>query len=182
MLLPRVEGFLHRLIRYAAEGNWFLLSTMALAFVCTATALIPVTSIIVAAVLLVPVRWKGVALVTALGSATGATTLVTIFHHMGWSQLYAHFPELTTQSTWIETMDWSQRHGTLALFLIAALPLPQTPALAFFAMTKPDYAQVFLAMLAGKGLKYTVCAWGTAHFPKYIHHVMGEVMPLNTKG
>ena len=57
-------------------------------------------------------------------------------------------------------------HGPLALFLIAASPLPQTPALIFFAIAHHDYPAVFVAMLAGKIIKYGLFAWLASHFPE----------------
>lgn len=173
MLLPRLEGFLQRWVRLAAESRLFLPLTGLLAFTGTATALFPVTSVVVPAVLLVPERWKQLALVTALGSALGATALVLFFHHLGWSQIYVHFPELTNQVRWVELSRWINQHGTFALFVIAASPLPQTPALAFFSLTEPDYAAVFGAMLMGKGLKYSVFAWISKRFPRYFAQWLG---------
>lgn len=174
MLLPRIEGLLHRLIRHAAEGNWLLLMTLGLAFVGTLSSSIPVTSIVVPAVLLVPRRWPAIAGVAALGSAVGATVLVMVFHHMGWAQLYAHFPELNDHPSWLRVISWTERHGTLALFLVAVLPVPQTPALVFFAISRPDYGLVFMAMLAGKGLKYALFAWVAARFPQRFHRLLGN--------
>lgn len=174
MVLPRIEGLLHRLIRQAAEGNWLLLMTLGLAGAATFTASVPVTSIVVPAVLLVPARWKGIAATSALGSALGATLLVVAFHHMGWSQLYAHFPELNDHPSWLKVMHWTEEHGLFALFLVAVLPVPQTPALAFFAMSRPDYVLVFMAMLLGKGLKYSLFAWVAARFPQQLHRLLGS--------
>jgi len=179
-LLPRLESTLHRLIRYAAEGNRLLLMTLALAFLGTLSSSIPVTSIVIPAVLLVPLRWKGIAAVAALGSALGATLLVMVFHHIGWAQLYQQFPELNAHPSWKAVMDWSAHHGTWALLLIAALPLPQTPALVFFAIARPDYGLVFMAMLAGKALKYSLFAWVAARFPQHFKGVFGNDLP-NTK-
>lgn len=103
---------------------------------------------------------------SALGSAVGATVLVMAFHQLGWTQLYERFPELATHDNWRRIIEWVASFGALALFLIAASPLPQTPALIFFGIARQDYQSVFLAMLAGKILKYGLFAWLAARFPE----------------
>jgi membrane protein YqaA with SNARE-associated domain len=132
----------------------------------TLTAAYPVTALVVPAVLLAPRRWRMIAIFASLGSALGATLLVDAFHHWGWSQIYQHFPELESSQTWQEVMDWARAYGTLALFLVAASPLPQTPALIVFGVSRQDYAWVFGAMLAGKLIKYGFAAWISQHLPQ----------------
>lgn len=132
----------------------------------TLTAAYPVTAVVVPAVLLVPKRRVSIAMTTALGSAIGATLLVVVFHHLGWAQAYQRFPELVTHKTWREVVAWVSNYGPGALFLIAVSPLPQTPALIFFAIARQDYFVVFVAMLCGKVIKYGLFAWAASRFPE----------------
>ena len=165
MTLPTLEGLLQRLIRDAAEGNVFLLVCMTLSLCGTISAAYPVTAVVVPAALLVPPRWRQIAAMTALGSALGATLLVIAFHHLGWAQIYGRFPELATHATWSQVIAWVSSYGTLALFLIAVSPLPQTPALIFFGIARQDYLSVFIALLLAKSLKYSLFAWMATRFP-----------------
>ena len=164
-MLPRLEGFLQRLLRRAAEGRSFLLTCAALAFTGTCTAGYPVTAIVVPATLLAPQRWKAIALAATLGSALAATALVIVIHHAGWSTLYAHYPQLAGHPDWLRVMSWAAQYGTLALFLVALSPLPQTPALIIFGIARPDYLGVLLAVFAGKLIKYSTFAWITRRAP-----------------
>lgn len=175
-MLPRREGRLQRLLRYAAEGNRLLLVCLALAIGGTVSAAYPITSVVVPAVLLVPRRWSRIAAVTALGSAIGATALLVFFHHLGWAQLYARYPELIGHPGWSRVMAWTDDYGILALFAVAALPLPQTPALAVFAIARPDYPSAFLAILAGKLLKYLAFAWLAARAPQRLGNGLGALL------
>ena len=175
MALPKPEGLLQHLIRVSAEGPWFLLVCMALSLGGTMSATYPVTAVVVPAALLVPCRWRRIAALTALGSALGATLLVLVFHHLGWAQLYEHFPELTRHATWIRVMTWVSSYGTVALFAIAVSPLPQTPALIFFGIARHDYFTVFAAMLAGKFVKYGLFAWFAARFPERFSDGIGNL-------
>lgn len=168
----KVEDSLRRLLRHSAEGHAFLLTCATLALAGTLTAAYPVTAVIVPAALLAPKRWLKITLVTALSSA-----LVILFHHMGWVQIYEHFPELATHPQWSRVMDWVASYGVIALFVIAATPLPQTPALIFFGgVARPDYLGVFVAMLFGKLIKYGVFAWLTAHFPERFNDGVGAML------
>ena len=165
MDFPKFEGAVTSLVRTAADTPWFLLACAGMAVLGTLTALFPVTVVVVPAVLLVPSRWKPVALVCALGSAVGATALTLGFHHLAWAQVYQQFPEFASHPSWVRAMQWVERYGAWALFAIAASPLPQTPALLVFAITRQDYVDVFVAIFAGKLLKYSVMAWLASRFP-----------------
>lgn len=164
--LPRIEGLLQRLIRQAAESRYLLVACSGLAFAGTVSAAYPVTAVIVPAALLAPHRWRAVSVVSAIASAVGATVLVVFFHHLGWAPMHAHFPSLASDPGWARVIDWVARYGPFALFAIAASPLPQTPALIFFALARHDYFDVFIAMAAGKLFKYGLFAWAAARFPE----------------
>lgn len=166
MPLRKLEGLLQRLLREAAEGHGFLLTCAGLALAGTLTAAYPVVAVVVPAALLVPRRWLRIAAFAAFGSALGATLLVIAFHDVGWAQLYARFPELETHAAWAKVMVWVEEYGAAALFLVAVTPLPQTPALIVFGIAHHDRISVFVAMLAGKLIKYGLLAWLAARFPE----------------
>ncbi|MBI4985893.1 MAG: hypothetical protein HZC24_11305 [Rhodocyclales bacterium] len=166
-LIPsKLDRLLQRLIREAASGHGLPAVCLALSLVGTLSAAYPVTAVVVPAALLAPRRWLPLAAASALGSALGAALLVAAFHHLGWNQVYSHFPELATNESWLRTMAWVAGYGHLALFLIAASPLPQTPALLFFGMAQHDLPTIFVAMLAGKLIKYGIFAWFASRFPE----------------
>lgn len=181
MFLARIEAFLVRALQYAAAGHRLLVACMALSFTGTLTAAWPVTAVVVPATLMSAGKWRAISLVSALGSAVGATVLMLVFHHLGWTQLYERFPDLVTNPSWAKVVTWASNYGTIALFLIAASPLPQTPALMFFGALRPDYAGVFVAMLAGKLLKYGAFAWTSSHFPERVGKTLGALLQRSRK-
>lgn len=166
--MPFFQDRLRPVLQRTVSSSGFTAVCALLALLGTLTAAYPVTAVVVPAVLLAPGRWKGVSLACALGSALAATALVVAFHHMGWNQVYAYFPQLQTDSQWQQVMQWGEDYGIWALFLIAISPLPQTPALILLASSHQDYAPIFLAMLGGKILKYGFFAWLARHFPERI--------------
>jgi hypothetical protein len=58
--------------------------------------------------------------------------------------------------------------------------LPQTPALIFTAVSRLPPAEVFLALLIGKSLKYGVYAWLAATFPDYFHRIVAALLPAES--
>ncbi|SDH97828.1 hypothetical protein [Pseudomonas panipatensis] len=180
MFLPRLEGALHSALRWAGTGwrlSWLCLG---LALLGTLFAAYPITSVVVPAVLLVPRRWRSIAVFSALGSSFGALALMIVSHHMGWASLYERFPELLSDPTWLRIIDWTDSYGLLALFLVAVSPLPQTPSLIVLSMAPMHYPGVFLAILGGKLLKYLGFAWVSSRFPGRIHdflHRHGRAAP-----
>lgn len=166
MTLRKLDALLQRLIRHAAEGHGLLFTCLGLSLVGTLTAAYPVTAVVVPATLLAPRRWWAISAASALGSATGATLLVAIFHYYGWTLVYEWFPALATDPDWARVIAWAADYGVAALFVIAATPLPQTPALIFFGVSHAHYPGIFAAMLAGKLIKYGAFAWFAGRFPE----------------
>jgi membrane protein YqaA with SNARE-associated domain len=124
-----------------------------MAMAMTVSMTIPFASILIGAVLLRRDQWKEIVLVASLGSATGGLFVYLIFHYLGWNQIVDAYPDLTESKAWTDATAWVSDHGTWALLGIAAMPVPQTPALIFTAMSRLPVSEVFLAIL-GKLLKY----------------------------
>jgi membrane protein YqaA with SNARE-associated domain len=161
---PR-EGLFKETLRRAADSRRFLFLCGFLAFAGTVSVSYPVTAVVMPAALVSPRRWQSIALSSALGSALGATVLVLVFFHVGWARIYQHYPEFASHPTWQEVLGWVSDYGIAALFVIATLPLPQTPALVFFGIVRPEPFAVFLAILGAKAIKYGIFAWIVSRFP-----------------
>lgn len=159
------------LVERGTDHPAYLLLLMLLAFATTATASLPYTVILVAAVLPAPRRWLLIALVSALGSAGGATLMFKLFQHWGWAEIVRRFPELAGSGAFASASDWLDAWGLPALTVIAASPFPQTPALFLCAIGNATLAGVFLAILVGKLLKYSLLAWIAAQFPQRVAHL-----------
>jgi membrane protein YqaA with SNARE-associated domain len=141
------------------ESRWYAPLTGAIAFALTLTATIPFTAVLVGALWLTPKRWKSLVVFSSLGGALGGVLLVTGFHHLGWSPLYARFPELASSPNWVRVVQAIQDYGVAALAAVAAAPMPQTPALVIAGSAKLDPLAVFAALFAGKVVKYGVVSW-----------------------
>jgi membrane protein YqaA with SNARE-associated domain len=160
------------LLERALQGHFFLVACAGLAALGTITAAIPVTAIVVPAVLLQAKRWREIALLAALGSAAGAVVLMLAFHHLGWELVAARYPELASHTNWQAVMGWTEHYGLVALFLIAVSPLPQTPALIVLAIARHDFFAAFLVMAAAKAIKYGAYAWFAWRFPDRVLNLL----------
>ncbi len=165
MLHYLVQARLVRVLRRLAPRRRMPLVAGAMAFALTASMTVPVTAALVPATFLVPRRWRAIAAYGAFGSALGAACLLFVFHHAGWALIEAAFPQWYASPEWQRVIGWVARYGLVALFAVAALPLPQTPALILFAVSAHFLPGVVLAVFAGKLIKYGVVCGAIAMFP-----------------
>lgn len=153
-----IDRALH-VLATTTSSRWYAPLAGAIAFALTLTASVPYTAILIAALWLTPQRWKSLVLFSSLGGALGAIVLLAGFRHLGWAPLQAAYPELAAAPAWQRVVQAVQDYGVAALGVVAAAPLPQTPALAIAASAKLDPAAVFAALFVGKVVKYSVVSW-----------------------
>ncbi len=164
--LEKLEQKLQVWMERANRGNHLLGLSALLSFGGTISALYPVTAVIVTAVLMAPRRWLRLSAACSLGSALAGAVVVGVAHILGYNEIHHLFPHLISPQTWAEASRWIGDYGVWAIFGVGASPLPQMPLLIFFGIVDDRILEAFLALFAGKLLKYTVVAWVTQHFPE----------------
>ena len=164
-IIPFVVRRLGVLVERGSAGFAYPAFVGATAFGFTLSMAIPFGSILAVAVLLAPHRWKSIVLWSSLGSSLGALVLYLGFHHLGWLQIAEAYPDLTESKAWRDATRWVSSYGVYAVFGITALPLPQTPALMFAGIQRLPVAEIWLAVLLGKLVKYGIYAAVVAMFP-----------------
>jgi membrane protein YqaA with SNARE-associated domain len=102
---------------------------------------------------------------------------VLLFHQLGWQQLHALYPALLDSPGWRRVAAWTGEYGVVALFVVAALPVPQTPALIFCAIASVPGPDIFFAMLFGKAIKYSVLGALAARFPAKFRVFLNMIEP-----
>jgi membrane protein YqaA with SNARE-associated domain len=132
----------------------------------TLSMTVPVTFVLLFAVLAKPQQWLRIWLWSCFGSAIGASFLVLVFQHLVWGQIYTAFPKFETSELWLHVTNWILDYGLIALTWATALPLPQTPALILCGVTHLSVEGVFTAVLIGKLVKYGVVTRVVYHFPE----------------
>jgi membrane protein YqaA with SNARE-associated domain len=111
-------------------------------------------------------RWGAIAVGASLGAALGAALLYLVFHHLGWARLFDAYPDVVRSTAWSDATRWLSAYGVVALLVIAATPLPLTPALMFAGISRLPIIEVVLALWIGKLAKYLVYAWLASRFPE----------------
>ncbi|MDG0855841.1 VTT domain-containing protein [Roseateles puraquae] len=165
MLRRTIENRLLRALSARADRPAFPLVVAGAAAAATLSMSVPFAGLLVAAVLLAPRRWIAIACGASMGAAAGALVLYLVFHHLGWNRFFASYPDIVQSTAWRDATDWLTRYGVGSLLVIAALPLPLTPALIFAAISRLPVGEVILALWMGKLAKYLVYSWATSYFP-----------------
>ncbi|MBI5716354.1 MAG: hypothetical protein HZC37_01550 [Burkholderiales bacterium] len=166
MLRSTLESGLMRALLRRADSRAFPMAVGAVAVAATLSMSAPFATLLAAAVLMAPRRWRAIALWASLGAAFGAALLYLVFHHLGWARLFAAYPDVVRSAAWADATRWLSAYGVVALLVIAATPLPLTPALMFAGISRLPVAEVVLALWIGKLAKYLVYAWLAARFPE----------------
>lgn len=141
------------------DRRWYPVLVGALAFFATLSMSVPVVPLLYASVFLNARRWKTIAPCAAFGSGAAALILYVVFHHLDWVQLLGYLPELTRSPKWGAIASWTEDYGLPALLVIAASPLPQTPALVIVALAEFSPLTEFATIFTGKLAKYGIAAW-----------------------
>jgi membrane protein YqaA with SNARE-associated domain len=166
VLRGALEPGLMRTLLRRADSRAFPVVVGAVAVAATLSMSVPFATLLVAAVLMAPRRWGAIAVWASLGAALGAALLYLAFHHLGWARLFAAYPDVVRSSAWADATRWLSVYGVTALLVIAATPLPLTPALMFAGISRLPIAEVVLALWIGKLAKYLVYAWLASRFPE----------------
>ena len=166
MLRGAFESGLMRTLLRRADSRAFPMVVGAVAVAATLSMSVPFATLLVAAVLMAPRRWSAIAVWASLGAALGAALLYLAFHHLGWARLFAAYPDVVRSSAWGDATRWLSAYGVTALLVIAATPLPLTPALMFAGISRLPIAEVVLALWIGKLAKYLMYAWLASRFPE----------------
>ena len=145
--------------------RYYPLVVALIAFLSTATFAFPFVIVLIPAVLLAPKRWLLLGVLTGVASGVGGAVLVEIFQYMGRELVLVRYPHLVDNAYWQTAVDWMHHHGLVALAVIAASPVPQTPAIFFYSLAEPSTIEVMAAVGAGKTIKYVVLAWLTERYP-----------------
>ncbi|QKS30827.1 MAG: hypothetical protein FAZ92_02408 [Accumulibacter sp.] len=160
-----LPDWLRRLLMCSVGHRYYTAVVTAIAFGATVTFAFPFVAVLIPAVLLSPRRWRTLGFSCGVASGCGAAVLVEIFGFLGSELILSRYPELVQSAAWQTASEWLQRWGLLALMVIAAGPLPQTPALLFCALAELSTPGILLAVAIGKTAKYLFLAWGTALYP-----------------
>ncbi len=165
MKKPDMPHWVSRVLNYSAGHRYYPLVVAMVAFASTATFSFPFVIVLIPAVLLAPQRWLVLGVLTGVASGLGGGVLVEVFQFLGRELVLERYPHLVHNAHWQMATEWLHRYGLFALTVIAASPVPQTPAIFFYSLAEPSTPGVLAAVGIGKTVKYVFLAWLTARYP-----------------
>lgn len=173
---------LEKLVRSRAGRLPYVAFVSLVAFLLAVTMSFPFGSVLAAAVLLAPKRWRSLVIGSAIGSSLGAVAIYLAFHHLAWEQFLNAYPDLAKSKGWQDATQWISRYGAYALFGFALLPVPLSPALIFSSIVRLPLVEVWLAVLLGKLLKYGLYAGLVARYPARFARLYAHLLSGARKG
>ena len=153
------------MLQASAGHRYYPLVVALTAFVATVSFSFPFVMLLIPAVLIAPRRWLLLGLASGIASGAAGALLVELFGYFGREVVSARFPELVAAGSWRLASGWLDDYGLLALMLVAASPLPQTPVIFFYSLGDPSVPGALIAVGAGKCAKYVFLAWLASRYP-----------------
>ena len=164
-----------------ADVFWFPILVGLCAFLGTITLTLPTELLVAIGVLMNPPRWIAIGLCAVIGATLASLAIYLAFHHLGWELLIEWYPEIARSKLWAYSTRYLSEYGSIALFLMIALPfpIPKTPALAFVAIYRLPIYEVMLAIGLGELLRNVVYAYYVSRFPRRFVHLYPAAVGTN---
>ncbi len=166
-----------------ADVPWFPVLVGLCAFLGAITLTLPTELLVAIAVLMNPSRWIAISLWAVIGATLASLGLYLAFHHLGWELLIEWYPDIARSKFWAYSIRYLSEYGSIALFLVIALPfpIPKTPALAFVAIYRLPIFEVTLAIGLGELVRNVVYAYFVSRFPRRFADLYAAAMDTNTE-
>lgn len=178
--MRRVHAWLEALRRHG-DRPWYGPALAGLALVDVFLVFVPTDGIVVSSAMLTPRRWFSIAAWVTLGSTAGALLLAHLVQAHGLPLILHYYPGLETSSTWTWTTTFFDRYGLYLVFLIAASPLMQQPAVILAAAAREPLVPLTVVILIGRLLKFGVVAWIASHAPNLLKRLRAHFTRGNQK-
>lgn len=125
--------------------------------------ILPTQSLLVAATLLRPTRWRRTATAFVVGGALGGTALAFALQRLGLPLLDA-----IASDGWQSIRSFLRTHGALGLFLLTALPWPMRSGVVACALGGVPLLHIAAALLAGRAIAFPTLAWLVSRSPHWL--------------
>ncbi len=153
-----------------------------LSFMDNFVIVIPNDGILISSSMLKPKKWLFFALCISIGSTLGAIVLAMLvqFHGLPW--ILNNFPTIDQSAGWAMTESFFERYGLIVVFLVAATPLIQQPAIILASLAHTPILTLFAVVFSGRLLKFLIMAYIASHAPKLLSKMWGVRGELDEVG
>lgn len=170
-----------RLQRFSARA-WYPELVGALGGLDLWIIVVPIDGIVISSVLLQPRRWMRFVFSVSILSTLGAFTLAYAVVALGLPFVEGSWPSLLQSSLWLWTQNSFLEYGILIVFLSAAMPIAQQPALCIAALAHTPLPELTLAYLLGRICKYSIICYIAAKLPHRLSRLWGVQSEMEQAG
>ncbi|NJL24246.1 MAG: hypothetical protein HC902_03065 [Calothrix sp. SM1_5_4] len=143
---------------------------------------IPNDGILISSSMLTPKRWFVLALSVSVGSTLGALGLAVLLEYFGLPWILEFYPALDESSAWVWTADFFHEYGLLVVFLVAASPVVQQPAVILASLANTPLLELTAVIFVGRLLKFMIMAYVGSHAPGLLKKMWGLKGELRDAG
>lgn len=168
----KIQLYVGRL-KVHADRIWYPPLIAALAALDNLIVVIPTDGILISSSMLTPKRWPLLAFAISFGSTVGALLLAGLveFHGLPW--ILEIYPGVDQTWTWSVTNEFFDRYGLLLVFVVAATPLMQQPAVILASLAGTPLFELGVVVFVGRFLKYLLMAYAGARAPQLLSRMWG---------
>ncbi len=143
---------------------------------------IPNDGILISSSMLTPKRWFTLALCIAVGSTIGALGLAALIEFQGLPWILEFFPGADQTSTWTMTEEFFEKYGLIVVFIVAATPLMQQPAVILAGLADTPLLVLGSVIFSGRFIKFLIMAYIGSHAPRLLNRMWGLKGELDDVG
>jgi len=170
------------LLESFSDRPWYPFVIAILAGLDNLVVVIPTDGILVSSVLLQPKRWIRFAIAVTIGSTIGALILAWLVQVYGLPLIEQYYPSVIQTKSWIWTEALFDQYGLFVVFVVAATPLMQHPAIILAALAGENLTFLAAVIIAGRLIKYLCFAWISAKAPRALGRIWGLRKELEDVG
>lgn len=159
--------------QHYVNKSWYSLLMGFLAFIDYFVIVIPSDGLIISSSMLQPKKWLQLAIAFTVGSTLGGIALFYIVREFGLALILNIYPAIDQGATWAWTTQFFDNYGLLVVFLVAASPFVQQPAVILAALSHVNFAHAAILILVGRFIKFVVLSYISSHSPKYLSRLWG---------
>jgi membrane protein YqaA with SNARE-associated domain len=164
------------------DRKWYPLLIALLAAADNLILVIPNDGILISSSMLAPRRWLQFAVFVAVGSTLGAIALAALVELHGLPWITEFHPGITESTAWSLTQSFFDQYGLIVVFIVAASPLIQQPAVVLAALANTNLTHLALTIFAGRLLKFLIMAYLASHAPRVLTRLWGVRAEMEDAG
>ena len=175
-LKRKINSKVSGLIRWSQQYTnqpWYPFLLGFFAFIDNIIIIIPIDGLLVSSIILRAKRWLSFSLANTIGSSLGALLLAYLVEIHGLPKIIEYFPNLTHGWVWQTTENFFVKYGLIVVFVVAAAPIFQHPAIILAALANISLYHIFVTVLVGRLIKYLIMGYISSHAPRLLSKLWG---------